>query len=354
MTEYRRYQGKSYMVYKREVAEMGYEYPMLLKNQIAGLLSVWMIHTDENMEFWFDISGMHSLENWMKLKKPGGEFLKVFMKSLADVLERTGEYLLCEEGISLLADRIFVNSDGTEISFCYLPFEKVVLADSLRKFMEYYLSHMEHGNGESVQRCYEVYESCQKEHIKVEELLAILFEGEMEEKIQTQEPLQGEKEPMIQEVLWKQPKEKKMGFLTNVKNLRVLPKRKKMPEPSYIFEPETTQEENTNPTVFLGSETEQILGELRYEGEERGENFRIDALEFLVGSQKDGVDAVILDETVSRMHARITVEDGAYYLEDMNSTNGTYLNGELLNYMEKVLLNKNDKIEFAKVKYRFV
>ena len=43
-----------------------------------------------------------------------------------------------------------------------------------------------------------------------------------------------------------------------------------------------------------------------------------------------------------------------FYLEDMNSTNGTYRNGELLNYRERVQLEKNDRVIFAKEKYRFV
>ncbi len=75
---------------------------------------------------------------------------------------------------------------------------------------------------------------------------------------------------------------------------------------------------------------------------------------FLIGSQRDEADGIILDDTVSRIHARITREGDGYYLEDMNSTNGTYRNGEALNYKEKVKLEKNDRISFAKQQYRFV
>lgn len=61
-----------------------------------------------------------------------------------------------------------------------------------------------------------------------------------------------------------------------------------------------------------------------------------------------------MNDTVSRIHAKITKEEDSYYIEDMNSTNGTYCNGELLNYKEKTLLQKNDRIAFAKELYRFV
>lgn len=42
----------------------------------------------------------------------------------------------------------------------------------------------------------------------------------------------------------------------------------------------------------------------------------------------DEVDLVIQDPTVSRAHARVTWrEDGTFWLEDLDSSNGTYLNG---------------------------
>lgn len=66
------------------------------------------------------------------------------------------------------------------------------------------------------------------------------------------------------------------------------------------------------------------------------------------------MDGVIPEETISRIHARITKEGDSFYLEDMNSTNGTYRNGKALNYRQKVALEKNDRVVFAKEKYRFV
>ena len=112
--------------------------------------------------------------------------------------------------------------------------------------------------------------------------------------------------------------------------------------------------ESINPTVFLGSETNEIIGELRYEGDGNEQNIKINAPVFLIGNHNGEVDGKICDDTVSRIHAKITIEDGCYYMEDMNSTNGTYHNGELLNYMEKVKLEKNDRIVFSKEAYRFV
>ena len=46
-----------------------------------------------------------------------------------------------------------------------------------------------------------------------------------------------------------------------------------------------------------------------------------------LGRHPDLVDEVIHDEQVSRRHLRITVQDDQFYIEDLNSSNGTFLNG---------------------------
>jgi pSer/pThr/pTyr-binding forkhead associated (FHA) protein len=47
-------------------------------------------------------------------------------------------------------------------------------------------------------------------------------------------------------------------------------------------------------------------------------------------------DIVIENLAVSKLHARIMKQEGAYYIEDMNSTNGTYLN--------KIRITKKDLV----------
>ena len=56
-------------------------------------------------------------------------------------------------------------------------------------------------------------------------------------------------------------------------------------------------------------------------------------------------------DTVSHIHARITGQDGTFYLEDLNSTNGTCVNGKELVYHEKVKLKPEDRILFADEEY---
>ena len=56
---------------------------------------------------------------------------------------------------------------------------------------------------------------------------------------------------------------------------------------------------------------------------------------------------------VSRMHARIFVENGLYMLEDENSTNFTFLNRQKLTAKTPMALHDDDEIKLGRVLLRF-
>ena len=80
---------------------------------------------------------------------------------------------------------------------------------------------------------------------------------------------------------------------------------------------------------------------------------QIEKLPFVIGKKKEEVDYVLGDRSVSRIHARILEENGNIYLEDLNSTNGTFKNGLRMQPYEKRRLEKNDELRFGKVEYIF-
>jgi hypothetical protein len=78
---------------------------------------------------------------------------------------------------------------------------------------------------------------------------------------------------------------------------------------------------------------------------------KLEELPFVIGKRKEDVSLVLNDYSVSRIHARITEEEGNYYVEDLNSTNGTYKNGLRLQPYEKRKLEKGDELKFGKTEY---
>ncbi len=74
---------------------------------------------------------------------------------------------------------------------------------------------------------------------------------------------------------------------------------------------------------------------------------------FVIGKMDRGVDAVIKEHSISRMHARISEQEGNYYLTDLNSTNGTFKNGIRLNANETTVIKADDEIRFADITFYF-
>jgi pSer/pThr/pTyr-binding forkhead associated (FHA) protein len=65
----------------------------------------------------------------------------------------------------------------------------------------------------------------------------------------------------------------------------------------------------------------------------------------------DGSDIPIDDPFASSVHARIFPRDQFMYIEDMGSTNGTYLNGRRLRAAER--LKVGDTVRIGETEYRY-
>ena len=74
----------------------------------------------------------------------------------------------------------------------------------------------------------------------------------------------------------------------------------------------------------------------------------------VVGKLINAADAVIPVPTVSRVHARIRKKEDGYYLTDLNSRNGTSVNGRMLKGNEEYLLQDEDEVDFAQARYVFL
>lgn len=74
----------------------------------------------------------------------------------------------------------------------------------------------------------------------------------------------------------------------------------------------------------------------------------------VIGKLENACDAVIELPTVSRIHAKIRKKEDGYYLTDMNSRNGTAVNGKLLLPDEEYQLKQEDEVDFAQARYIFL
>jgi DNA-binding response OmpR family regulator len=79
-------------------------------------------------------------------------------------------------------------------------------------------------------------------------------------------------------------------------------------------------------------------------GTDKGREILLTGGHLSVGRQEDN-DIVIADRLASRRHARLERERGQYYVQDVGSRNGTYVNGQRLT--EPHLLRDGDEIQIG-------
>ena len=155
-------------------------------------------------------------------------------------------------------------------------------------------------------------------------------------------------------------REKNKRQKSEIEHEMILEKKKKN---RGIFEKETEQknsipgksaDEDYGETVILS--TGNVKGPASLVSREAGElaTIYLNKDIVVVGKMETASDAVIDMPTVSRMHAKIRKRDNRYYLSDLNSKNGTTVNGKLLKTGEEYELKNEDEVDFAQARYIFL
>lgn len=379
---------------------------ILLKRKLKGLLAVELCFYDGHPWYWYNISGKQSLDTFCRLQTIGTDFVEKMIISICDEVEILEQNLLDQNCLVLDPEYIFVNNLNQEIIFTAYPGNKGKISDCLQELIEYLLTKIDHSDAEKVRMAYALYERSLDQAYSLADLrdTIVMEKGERETGDQGQthidlpemtnrgraqdpgENVRREKQDQrgnenhagrnnkitaalcefkrnLSEILMKklaECREKGEIFLFQKKETvtretgKVL-KGKDVPQVSVVRpdDPGQTPQPEIHPTVCLASFQEHPKGMLLYEGGDKISDVLLGQEEKKVG-KSENADVTIARETISWLHARINYEDGEYYLEDLNSTNGTFVNEEPLAYKERRQLKFDDIIRFADVRFRFI
>lgn len=106
-------------------------------------------------------------------------------------------------------------------------------------------------------------------------------------------------------------------------------------------------------TALLSENAGQSAGPVLVCMGENENSIEIPYLPFVIGKHAELADFCLSRPTVSRLHLRIDKREGVYIITDLNSTNGTVVEGYKLQANETVSIRDGDIISIAEVKYRF-
>lgn len=335
---YKRELDHNYLVLEQEVYEESYQVGMLIKNKIPGFLECRMSRLDGGASFYYEITSRQSLRLVLERKKLNLGDLLILLNGMYQAVRSCEEYLLDVECLLLNPDFIYLDPDEWTVFFCFFPLEKQNPGGELLDLAEYFLDRLDRQDSGAVTLGYEFYRIAGEENPSLGKLLETWQQG-------TEADMESESERLP----WEEPKK---IICYDGRGEAVLEKdciREREPQRSFdAASPEWTEGAEGG-TSFLAKIKEPGLF-LRCESASYPD-LRITKDSFLIGKKKDAVDGWLKARGISRIHSRISKEEDCYYLTDLNSTNGTFLNGGRLEVNEKARLRPGDRVGFADIRY---
>lgn len=336
---------------------------LIFHKNYQGILPAEKCYVNGAGQYWYNISGRQALDAYCRVNPINHNFFEMIILRICSQLEILEWNLIDTSCLVVDPELIFINSTGEDVSFILYPDTKGNFWDELQQLLEYLLTKLNHGDQEGIRLAYKLYDMTLAEGYSITELKETILtarERKREEDNkavsykETQE-IELAMEPAKETEIFQEIEKKLLGLVERAKEILWIKKDNKEDIPMVVY-PEDEQEEESlqmNPTICLAATLGVPKGVLVYEGSGDYPDFELEQGTSILG-KNPRVKLHINRETISQFHAKFDYADKNYYIEDMNSTNGTFLNEELLNYKEKKQLFQGDVIRFADVKYRFM
>lgn len=364
--------GKSYLLLRK--TKRSYEEAMIREAMPAGVLPI--VKSEQENRYKYDITGRKTLSMTFERVPMNAEQVQKVLQGIFSIVERAREYLLSEEHFILRPDYIFLRIPEYEVTLCYYPEYGVSFSEQLGKLFEMLLNRVDYREEKAIALVYTLYMQLQEPDMTLERLKEKLsgYIGEeikgisgsvrMEAFVKAEGAEQVEEESrkktsflerLREEVSLKRPmqaEERRPRSAAGKKSFFLVGKKQpeRIQQPAYVME--SSPEWGSQHTRVISVKREDKMPFLV--SEETGESIPLAKFPFYIGSLAGYADYVISSDTVSRFHAKLLKKDGDLFVVDLNSTNGTKVNGQLLNLQEAVRLLPGDRISFADRKYRYL
>ncbi len=386
-TEYIRNLNCNYvrMMLEEKPKESRYQYCILNRGGIRFLLPCSLRYIDGEAYLYYDISSTQNIAQLFAGRTLGREWMRDFLWGMERMQQELSRFLLEGRNVVWAPGQIYQDLEKKNFYFMYVPYCQKDTGFKL--LLEFWVEHIDYEDEALVEFVYGLHEqyTTAGDACLNRQIFEDFKEVEKKEKQRRKAPLEertAESESVTGletlpdrsgfQSTGEAPEmgdgDRKKGFLSflgsrrkkqdSVSYQEILRQQVGMQtlgavseESSYGRDRELESEEEYGRTMYLEDQRqEQVRGLYRDNGELAVE---IDRLPFVIGKKKEEVDYALEDRSVSRIHARILEKDGILYLEDLNSTNGTYKNGLRMQPYEKRRLERDDELRFGMAEYTF-
>ncbi len=362
--------NSNYLILECEEKEH-YEMQMILCNKIKGLLECKRNTFNGQTEIYYNISSKQPLSRIFLKKELGIEDIKRLLLSIRSLMDELKRYLLSIDYVLFDAEYCYCNPEIKQPEWIFYPYNNS--ENSMVKLAEFLIDKVDHGERAAVDLAYHFYKLVRNEMLTQAELDKLLDEykeskkAEMFEQeksdlgnedafqftMQSEETICRETTPRNSAV-WRKIKELLSFKILNINQLGKNALKKKI-EYVNAVEWETYGLEKypnyNGETVVMGVQSLKATRRLRCLSESDEKYISLKKLPCILGKMEECSDVILKDPSISRMHARIFEENGELYLQDLNSTNGSYINSLELESNEIVKLKIGDEITFGNLRY---
>lgn len=322
------------IVKNQKIEKDDYKFQMVINNAIDGIVPMSIKTVNNIDELHYQVTSMISLENMYAGKKMSGEELCSLVRNIEILLERTREYLLDFNDIMFDPEFIYIKKQTGKYEFCYIPQKRKGFYEELKKLFDSILEYIDYKDKNAVIMAYELQQMVASNDFTIADLVRCAKDN-MEKFISVNDT----NESKNKEIQYRESENiaecepDKKGLLKNISDLLRGRSRYK-------------DEEELESTIMLTDKKTMSIT-LKSTDMERG--IKIDPVKFpcVIGKSRKGCDFFINSSVISRRHIRVTESMEGYFIEDLNSTNGTFINGMRLEPQCPVRINIGDKITLA-------
>lgn len=156
---------------------------MLQANSISGILRPDQRIIDNRVLYYYDITSKQSIQIIYEKTAINYNQLKALLKNLAEIIDKTYEYLLNENDLLLDPEYIFTELSTGQIYVCYLTGYNKDLRKQLISLVEYLMNKVDHKDKDAVFFIYNLYSMCRNEDFSYNNLLQAINEDKQENSL---------------------------------------------------------------------------------------------------------------------------------------------------------------------------